>query len=71
MIFEENGREVADVANKTLHMVRHWRIENKSKFAPHKTLGMIITKKIKDDVKMNNVEIKLVEKNQIVRSHYK
>ncbi|KAJ2952394.1 hypothetical protein O0L34_g4681 [Tuta absoluta] len=41
--------EVQEQANSALDQVQRWGVENKLKFAPHKTKAMIITNKLKHD----------------------
>ncbi|CAK1592792.1 unnamed protein product [Parnassius mnemosyne] len=50
LVFDgDTAHEVERHANATLEHVWTWGVENKLKFAPHKTNAMIITRKLKHD----------------------
>ncbi|KAJ2941658.1 hypothetical protein O0L34_g14716 [Tuta absoluta] len=56
-------------ANTILEYIRNWGVENKLKFAPHKTNAMIITKKLKFDlpkIQMGETDIQLVEEIKLL-----
>ena len=50
MVFDgHTAQQVQRQANAALELVRVWGVENKLKFAPHKTNAMVITRKLKFD----------------------
>ncbi|CAK1602629.1 unnamed protein product [Parnassius mnemosyne] len=56
LVFDgDTAHEVERRANATLEHVCAWGVENKLKFAPHKTNAMIITRKLKHDVPRLNM----------------
>ncbi|XP_063834856.1 uncharacterized protein LOC135084043 [Ostrinia nubilalis] len=63
MVFDgDTGLEVSRRANAALAFVRQWGIDNKLKFAPHKTCAMVLTRKLKYDdplLSMGGVDIGL------------
>lgn len=61
--------EIEAKAEQVLHHVYEWGVENKLKFAPHKTHGMVITRKLKYDaprICMGNALIQLVNEIKIL-----
>ncbi|KAJ2939998.1 hypothetical protein O0L34_g14030 [Tuta absoluta] len=51
MVFDgKTAQHIQRQANAALEHVRVWGVENKLKFAPHKTNAMIITRKLKFDI---------------------
>ncbi|KAJ2943479.1 hypothetical protein O0L34_g16587 [Tuta absoluta] len=64
-----DAMEVQEQANEVLDRVYEWGVENKLKFAPHKTNAMIITKKLKFDtpnIRMGPAPIELVDEIKIL-----
>ncbi|CAK1589381.1 unnamed protein product [Parnassius mnemosyne] len=56
LVFDgDTAHEMERRANATLEHVCAWGVENKLKFAPHKTNAMIITRKLKHDVPRLNM----------------
>ncbi|KAJ2940789.1 hypothetical protein O0L34_g14906 [Tuta absoluta] len=64
-----NVPSIQEHANSVLDRVYEWGIENKLKFAPHKTNAMVITKKLKFDVPvihMGPAPIEIVDEIKIL-----
>ena len=69
VISADSGTQISRTADQILSRVYEWGIDNRLKFAPHKTFAMLVTKKLKYDapfVHMGNMPIKLVEEIKIL-----
>ena len=69
VISGDSGTQISVKAQQVLSRVHEWGIESKLKFAPHKTYGMIVTRKMKYDtpfVHMGGTPIKLVTEIKIL-----
>lgn len=70
MVFD--GRTAHDIelqANAALEHVRGWGAENKLRFAPHKTMAMILTKKLNFDtphLRMGETDIKMTQEIKLL-----
>lgn len=70
LVFDgQTAEEIQGSANVALEHVRAWGVDNKLKFAPHKTTAMLITRKLKYDtprLNMGGIDIGMSRKMKLL-----